>query len=167
LVEGYPSELQRTKGFDTARTIQFTPVVAPSGGDIEFYDVAFDAATSTYFATDTSGKLYSMMMEGIFLGVQDRGSVTTGNATMAIHSIVPNPLRGATEIEFEVHGRETIRVELYNAHGTRVNELFSGSVDAGTHTVRMDGGGLASGVYYVAISNDNGERVIRSVVVMK
>ena len=55
---------------------------------------------------------------------------------------------------------------LWNAQGERVALLFEGSVEAGQRELTVSTQSLAGGLYYVAITNPQGERGVWPVVVI-
>jgi hypothetical protein len=167
--EDFASELQRITGGQNPRVTQFRPVVLSGGGSLHFYGLAYDGSSTPkyYYATDTAGVIYRFKMEEIFSGVEHSTAIETGAGTMSIRSITPNPFRGTTEIEYELRKRGDITIDLYSAEGVRVRHIYTGVGEAGTHRVQLSAETLPSGVYYVAIANGSGERVVQSVVVMK
>ncbi|MFU8861577.1 MAG: T9SS type A sorting domain-containing protein, partial [Cyclonatronaceae bacterium] len=59
----------------------------------------------------------------------------------------PNPFNPETVIRFRLNETVNVRLEIYTITGQRVQTLVSGVREAGVHSVRFDGSGLASGVY--------------------
>ena len=60
----------------------------------------------------------------------------------------PNPFRGATTILYDLPMRASVTLSVYNALGQEVVTLVDDERPAGSHRVRFDGTGLASGVYF-------------------
>jgi hypothetical protein len=69
----------------------------------------------------------------------------------------PNPFNPTTSIEFRVPAAGHATLEVFDMLGRRVATLVNGLVPAGTHQVRFEAGGLASGLYVYRLSS--GERV--------
>jgi hypothetical protein len=67
-------------------------------------------------------------------------------------SIYPNPFNRTSIIHLEVPQAEIVRVELFDMLGRRVKELWSGIV-ADRKEIAVDGSALASGVYFVRVTN--------------
>ena len=59
----------------------------------------------------------------------------------------PNPFNPSAIISYSLPEKTVISLTLYNPQGKIVRELISGMVSAGRHTVRVDAGCLASGIY--------------------
>ncbi|TKJ37938.1 hypothetical protein CEE37_13315 [candidate division LCP-89 bacterium B3_LCP] len=59
----------------------------------------------------------------------------------------PNPFNPTTVISFELRVASLVTLSIYDISGRKVVELVNGWRDAGTHEVKLDGAGLASGIY--------------------
>ena len=69
-----------------------------------------------------------------------------------LHQNYPNPFNPATNISFALVARQQVRLEVFSVLGQRVALLIDGSIEAGTHVVQFNGGGLASGVYFARLT---------------
>ena len=63
----------------------------------------------------------------------------------------PNPFNPVTAIRYQLSAFSRVRVEVFGVRGNRVAVLVDEDQSAGSHVVRFDGTGLASGVYYCHI----------------
>ena len=77
----------------------------------------------------------------------------------------PNPVRGETTIRFNAPRASTVHLNVYNVLGQRIATLADGDVEAGTHTLRLDGNAFASGVYFYVLEAEDVRLVQRMVVV--
>jgi len=72
--------------------------------------------------------------------------------TAAPLPFAPNPFNSFTaatlRVDEESVGKHAV-VDVLNMHGHRVGILFDGPLTSGTHTLRVDGSQLSSGVYFV------------------
>ena len=59
----------------------------------------------------------------------------------------PNPFSETTTIHFELREPMFVLLQLYDVFGRRVAMLKEGALAAGSHRIRVDAGGLASGLY--------------------
>ena len=82
-------------------------------------------------------------------GFPSASSVLPG--AFALHAAYPNPTRDATALGFDVPGAAPVTVAVYDVLGREVAVLLDRRVEAGQHTVRFDGAGLARGVYLVRL----------------
>lgn len=169
----FPSELQHIAATDPLRVRERTPVVLQSIRSLEFVGLTFDPTSAdinkrTFWATDTAGIFYKFDREKVFSSSVDAPQGISGRAReVAIGSIVPNPAHGEATISFTVRSRKQVSVEVFDPSGTMVAKVFQGALEPGDHSVRLESRGLASGVYYVAVSAGAGERDVRPVVIMK
>ena len=60
----------------------------------------------------------------------------------------PNPFNPATTIRYGLPRSSIVDLAVFNSLGQRVRQLASGEQEEGFHEVRLDGSGLASGVYF-------------------
>ena len=60
----------------------------------------------------------------------------------------PNPLRQQGTVEYALPEETPVTLRVYDVLGRRVATLVSGTKEAGRHTVRLETGRLASGVYF-------------------
>jgi hypothetical protein len=83
---------------------------------------------------------------------------TTANYRFSFHpsafilSAYPNPFNSTTILRLRVPHAEIVRVELFDILGRRVRELWAGAV-ADEEEIVFDGSALASGVYFVRVTN--------------
>ncbi|MEM1041235.1 MAG: T9SS type A sorting domain-containing protein [Bacteroidota bacterium] len=69
----------------------------------------------------------------------------------ALHAAYPNPFETATSLGFDVPEATSLNVTVYDVLGREVAVLLDRTVEAGRHTVRLDGAGLSRGVYLVRL----------------
>jgi hypothetical protein len=67
----------------------------------------------------------------------------------------PNPFVGSTTITFEVTVNGNVEVALYDQAGTKVVDLFNGTLNAGTHSVELTNNELATGTYICKVVTKN------------
>jgi spore coat protein A len=72
--------------------------------------------------------------------------------TYALGQNTPNPFNPSTEIRFTLPEAGHVQLVVYNALGQRVATLMDQNVPAGFHSVRLDAGELASGVYFYQLT---------------
>jgi hypothetical protein len=82
------------------------------------------------------------------------GGATPLPQTLVLMQNYPNPFNPVTTITFVVPPSDQqpeTRLEVFDVTGRKVATLVDGRVTPGTHTVRFDGTGLASGTYLVSL----------------
>ncbi|MBX7215405.1 MAG: hypothetical protein K1X90_00445 [Candidatus Kapabacteria bacterium] len=168
----FPTQLQRLGLNDPLTVTEATPVILNNQLNLEFVGLAWDNGNSNaekriFYATDTNGAIYRLTLQGgTAIGAAPATGATEA-ATVAIGTVTPNPFREEGNISFSVRNAGDIQLELWSADGRRAATLFSGWVEAGTRNLSFNVHGLAGGIYYVALSDANGHRAVRPVVLMR
>jgi hypothetical protein len=67
----------------------------------------------------------------------------------------PNPFNPTTTIRYALAQRSHVTLSVYNTLGQQVSTLVNETQDSGSHDVRFDGSGLASGVYFYRLQAGN------------
>ncbi|MBN2365997.1 MAG: T9SS C-terminal target domain-containing protein, partial [Calditrichaeota bacterium] len=67
----------------------------------------------------------------------------------------PNPFNPTTTIAFNVPRSDKIQLQVVNVLGQRVATLVDGYVLKGRYRVLFDGSGLASGIYFYTLTQNN------------
>ena len=85
----------------------------------------------------------------------------------ALSQNYPNPFNPSTEFQFTVAKAGMTTLVVYNALGQEVGRIFNGQTEPGKfYTARLDGSGLASGIYFARLQSGV-ETQMRKVVLMK
>ena len=76
------------------------------------------------------------------------------------------------EIRFVPEEDSSVRIALYDARGRKVRSVFTGEKAIGTHTVRFDGlddagNTVASGIYFVRLTAEDGRTSHKRLVVVQ
>lgn len=71
----------------------------------------------------------------------------------------PNPFNPSTLITYSLSKPGKVRLQVFDQTGRLVSTLVEAHKHAGTHHVRFDAGGLASGVYLYRLQTDEGTRM--------
>ena len=95
--------------------------------------------------------------------------VPSSRSGLRVDAVHPNPFQDGTSIEFSLPSRTNMRLSIYDVSGRLVRELARSRLDAGVHSAIWDGRdaagrSVASGTYFVRLSNESAkdvERVIR------
>ncbi len=103
------------------------------------------------------------------VGGTDMGVSTEGVATarsIQIGSAYPNPASGVVTLPIELENGVHVLTTIHDVLGRQVDVVMDQSMDAGSHSVRLDTSGLASGTYYVRMMAGN-EVVSSQLVVVR
>jgi hypothetical protein len=123
--------------------------------------LTFGEGTVTYTVRDSvgvvriydSGSLCDFKLAGAWINGQ---RVTLGipfadpglPKSPSLDQNYPNPFNPTTTIRFALPRRSHVTLSVFNTLGQQVATLVNAVEEPGEHSVRFDGGGLASGVYF-------------------
>ena len=83
-------------------------------------------------------------------------TISNPNSNVYTYSLgqnFPNPFDEGTDIPFTISRAENVNLALYDMQGRMVRVLINGSRDAGHHTVHLDAGTLAKGIYFYKLQS--------------
>jgi hypothetical protein len=80
------------------------------------------------------------------------------------YAVSSNPINDATYIQFNLLEPTNISLELYNAHGKLISNLFEGNQVSGRHSVLLAGLNLTSGLYFSKLRTNSASFVKRLIV---
>ncbi|MDP8220275.1 MAG: T9SS type A sorting domain-containing protein, partial [Candidatus Stygibacter frigidus] len=97
-----------------------------------------------------------------------RGELMISKPVLAsgIRSVYPNPFNPETTIGYNMGIEGTVKIDIYNCKGQKVETLLEARQDAGEHSVVWSAEKRASGIYFVRV-NINGQREQRKVLLIK
>ena len=84
--------------------------------------------------------------------------------TLALHPNFPDPFSDNTTISYTVPETMPVLLEMYNVLGQRISVLVDGEQPAGTYTLTLGRGGLASGVYLLRMMAGGAQHIERMVI---
>jgi hypothetical protein len=76
----------------------------------------------------------------------------------------PNPFNPSTTIEFRLTEPANITVSIFTITGQQVTTLVSGKFDTGTHRVKWNASGVASGIYFYRVETENMAQVKKMIL---
>ena len=84
-----------------------------------------------------------------------------------LDGIYPNPFNPAATIRFTLSAPQQVTLSIHALNGQLAETLFSGPGSAGSHTVRWDASGRASGVYLCRLESEAGVSRVRKMVLVR
>jgi thiol-disulfide isomerase/thioredoxin len=130
MVDSYGDGLTSGTGYKLVETADVANVLITSGSG------TFSERFSTFAATGIVG-VADLFEDGTF-------------------RVYPNPANDAVLVDFSLKSNSDVQITLVNAFGQVVRDLGSRSYANGQNNVRIETANLASGVYFLSISNADG-----------
>lgn len=127
-------------------------VVSFMGGDFESPNMKLNFSAGEVISGGFSGS--TMSLAGGFTSRED--VIATSNETLSdelptvfrLNQNYPNPFNPSTNITYDLPKASEVRMEVFNAIGAQVAVLTEGYRSAGTHNVKFNASGYASGMYF-------------------
>ncbi|MBN1542321.1 family 16 glycosylhydrolase [candidate division KSB1 bacterium] len=77
----------------------------------------------------------------------------------------PNPFNSSTLIQYDIPQSGSVKIEIYDLRGQKIQTLVQSSQAAGNYAVRFDSGNLPSGIYFCHLLINSFSRTIRLALV--
>ncbi|HLG02813.1 MAG TPA: T9SS type A sorting domain-containing protein [Bacteroidia bacterium] len=90
--------------------------------------------------------------------------VNESSAAFGVVNLFPNPSTDLAAITFNAQNSGEGQIEVYNQLGQEAMDIFSGTFVQGENKVQFSVAGLASGIYFVKISDAENSRMIKIIV---
>ncbi|MBD3233726.1 MAG: DNRLRE domain-containing protein [candidate division Zixibacteria bacterium] len=89
-------------------------------------------------------------------------------STPAVRSVnnYPNPFNARTNISFVINGQSSVKLEIFNLRGQRVEILVNGFLPEGFHAFDWDATDVTSGIYFYRLSTET-ERINGRMVLLR
>jgi hypothetical protein len=125
------------------------PTIAKNTNDYAHYiwqtdDTPGEALTPDHPAHENQMYYYADHITGIY-------NSEANNSTLNVAQNFPNPATLETFVEIKVIENSDLTLEISNLIGQVVNQINVGTVNAGTHVIRLDVSKLDSGVYFYTV----------------
>lgn len=91
-------------------------------------------------------------------------AVESSAAKFSLGQNYPNPFGVSTMIRYELPKSSLVNLSVFDLNGRVVKVMVNGTRSAGVHTIRLEGSGLAKGVYYYRMLV-GGAQVVKKLVV--
>jgi Secretion system C-terminal sorting domain len=138
---------------------------------VEYYWYAQDYG-EVAAAVSNNGETEPLFESGSFMRIND---IQTGInesdpavlSTFTLMPAYPNPFNASTTLQFTLANPSDISLALLNTLGQQVSVVTNGSFAPGTHQVALDGGGLASGTYFVRLVASGQQTQLQRITLVK
>ena len=135
----------------------------------EIFDEAGSKLSATSSSSDhgivviTNPSIHSLILKG-----RTRSPLPT---EYALKQNYPNPFNALTTIEFDLPVSSNVTIKLLNVLGEEVREIVHNQQFlSGSHTVRLDGNDLSSGIYFyklVSASRSGNVQITKKLTLLK
>jgi len=100
---------------------------------------------------------FVFVSNGYYITEGDGGSQTADGNIPIVHflSFYPNPARNDMNVRFGIPKEERVSLKVYDVSGREVKTLVDNRIEAGYHSVRLDGKNLPSGIYFARLVTDD------------
>ena len=139
------------RGFEVQRKLnnsEFSPI-----GFVEGFGTTTEKREYSFIDQNIKpGTNYSYRLKQIDLnGTFEYSNVVSINSNspseFSLNQNYPNPFNPSTNIAYSLPIKSDVTLEVYNLIGQKIMTLVNGEVDAGKHTVQLNGSSMASGIY--------------------
>ena len=97
----------------------------------------------------------------IILNIQEE------NNNIAIKSPYPNPFNPTVNFDFTIFKDSKVSIQIYNLKGQKIDDIFIGDLSSGQHRYNWTASKQSSGIYFIKISTDNNNPIIKKIVLIK
>ena len=97
----------------------------------------------------------------IILNIQEE------NNNIAIKSPYPNPFNPTVNFDFTIFKDSKVSIQIYNLKGQKIDDIFTGDLSSGQHRYNWTASKQSSGIYFIKISTDNNNPIIKKIVLIK
>ncbi|MFZ4590040.1 MAG: T9SS type A sorting domain-containing protein [Ignavibacteria bacterium] len=160
-----PVNLTNTPTWD-----EMYPELSETGNTNTSFKVKFQATRGPGSSSFTDNapvyRVYNIYKAFNIVGIENIGSAVPSN--FGLNQNYPNPFNPVTKIRFDVAKSSKITLKVFNIAGQEVATLVnSESVTAGTKEVTFNGSSLPSGIYFYTLSNSEGFKETKKMMLIK
>lgn len=97
----------------------------------------------------------------------ERGQLDPVPDQFKLYPVNPNPFNGTARCQLELPHPDQMELVLYDTLGRRVQEVFNGSLTAGSHVFTVEAENVASGIYFLQAQNGEGFRETQKIALVQ
>ena len=130
-------------------------------------DIYYDCNANNAYDPGIDGEHFTQNINfGVSLTIEDDIAVEELPSALTEVKNFPNPFSQFTNIEYTLDNSANVSLEVYDLTGAVVFSTQAGQQMPGTHTIQVDGSGLAEGIYYYSL-NVNGGTITKKMVLTR
>ena len=81
------------------------------------------------------------------------------------YNLYPNPTSSNTTVEINTQNEMNLSIDVFDAMGQLVMNTQNQSIHSGVNQIQLNTSSLSSGMYFVSIKNEGGERTVKQLIV--
>jgi hypothetical protein len=101
------------------------------------------------------------LMGSVYDDQDNTGIIETGKGSLRIY---PNPVSGHAVIQFNLAENALVRVDIYDATGRKMDEIYNSYVPAGEHWIHWSPANLNPGLYYTVLKAGNSKITLKIII---
>ena len=79
--------------------------------------------------------------------------------------LYPNPFNSFSILEFDLHELHPASIRIYDIEGKEVKSFYYSELRLGTNTVRIDAGGLPTGIYFCKMVSNGSASIVKMLLI--
>ena len=91
--------------------------------------------------------------------------ITGGENKISGINLYPNPITNEATVDVNLNEASKIAITVYDITGKVIANIFSGEMNSGSNTIKIDTSNLPSGIYYASIISENSNKNLKMVVI--
>jgi hypothetical protein len=94
------------------------------------------------------------------------GPASTSSPSLSGEYVAPNPVSECTTLSFTLSQKDNIHIAVFDIRGKWVRNLFTGTLNPGSHTAEWKPGedAVVDGIYFIRLTGGNFSRSCKVVV---
>ncbi|MBN1637501.1 MAG: T9SS type A sorting domain-containing protein [Ignavibacteriales bacterium] len=116
----------------------------PSGAPLGMPTDVVVTSNGRYAYVSDAGSKKIYLFRNTTVGINEEINIPT---SYLLEQNYPNPFNPSTKISFSLPEASEVKLVISNILGQEVATLFTGSMNAGRHTIKFDASNLSSGIY--------------------
>ena len=91
--------------------------------------------------------------------------ITGGENKISGINLYPNPITNEATVDVNLNEASKSAITVYDITGKVIANIFSGEMNSGSNTIKIDTSNLPSGIYYASIISENSKKNLKMVVI--
>jgi hypothetical protein len=133
---------------------------------VENVEFANDKISIFEYGLDPARTIILALQDGI-TSVEDQDGQSQIPRAVSLSQNYPNPFNGETVIKYYIPGKKSVKIEIYDLRGQKIDTLVNEEQNAGYHSVSFNADGLSSGIYLYRLQTDNYRGVTKKLIYVK